>query len=180
MDADRGRDPVRTGATLVLATVAVAAAVLLATSLSPVAGTGPADGPNATRVEQLVHRFANDERRERGLAPLARDPALARVARNHSAWMARTETVGHGEEPLADRYARYGLVCEGGENVYAVATVGAPYDERSLARRAVDAWIDSPGHRENLLAERFEVHGVGVATAGAAGRTTVYVTQDFC
>lgn len=179
-DADRGRDPIRDGIALVLATLLVAIAVLVAASFAPVGGTPPDSGPDETRIETAVHEFVNDERRARGLAPLTQNATLARMARDHSERMARESTFGHGEEPLAARYDRYGLDCPGGENIYAIAAVGAPYDERALARRTVDAWLGSAGHSENLLRERFRAHGIGVATARAPGRTTVYVTQDLC
>lgn len=175
-DADRGTDPVRAGAALLGATLLVAAAVLLATALAPAAGPATLD---ETRTEQLVHELVNEERRARGLGPLDRDATLARMAADHSARMAREGSVGHGPGSLSDRYDRYGLDCHGGENVYATTVVG-DYGERAVARRTVDAWLASPGHRETLLKERFTAHGVGVATVHRDGRTTVYVTQDLC
>lgn len=179
-DADRGRDPIRAGIALVGLTVVLATTVLVATSLAPATGVGPAGGPNETAIETFVHAFANEERRASGLAPLDRNATLDRMAHDHSTRMARESTFGHGDEPLGARYERYGLACLGAENIYAVATVGAPYDERALARRTVEAWMESAGHRENLLGDRFTAHGIGVAVARAPGRTTVYVTQDFC
>lgn len=180
IDADRGRDPVKTGVVLVFGTLVVTIAVILATSFGPVAGTPPVAGPNETQVATAVQHLVNDERTTRGLHPLSVDPVLERVARDHSARMARSDTFGHGDEPLSKRYARYGLDCPGAENIYAVTTVGGPYDEQALARRTVEAWLASPGHRTNLLGERFTRQGVGVATSIRRGRTTVYVTQDLC
>lgn len=170
-------DPIRTAALVLIATLVVAMAVIGGVSLSPMADT-PA-GPDETRVARLVHEFVNEERQERGLYALAWNETLARVARDHSERMAREDYFGHGPESLSERYERYGLDCPGGENIYATPTVGA-VDERTLARRTVDAWIASPGHRESLLKKRFTVEGVGVAVKRENGRTTVYVTENFC
>lgn len=179
-DADRGRDPIRVGATFVLAVLLVSTVLLLGTSLGEVADTAPVAGPNETHIERLVHRFVNEERTARDRTPLAWNATLARIAADHSDRMAHRGEVGHGPGPLSERYARYGLACHGGENIYVGKTVGTPIDEPSVARRAVDAWLDSPGHRETLLAQRFDVQGVGVTAVHGQGRTTVYVTQDVC
>lgn len=181
-DADRGVDPARVLAVLA---VTLVVAVLVAAALSPVGPVAPSTAHqpeplDETQVERLVHRMVNDERRARDRGPLAYGDTLARVAAAHSADMAREGYVGHGDEPLAERYDRFGLECHGGENVYAVTTLDGVYSERALARRTVDAWIDSEGHRENLLRERFDAHGVGVAVAREDGRLTVYVTENFC
>ena len=46
-----------------------------------------------------------------------------------------------------------------------------------LARAVVDGWMESPGHRENILRSGIDREGVGVAI----GRDdSVRVTQDFC
>jgi len=50
-------------------------------------------------------------------------------------------------------------------------------DERAIAEALVAAWLDSPAHRENLLAEQWSAQSVGVSV-GANG--TVYATHDFC
>lgn len=170
-------DPIRTAALVLIATVVVAMAIISGVSLLPVADT-PA-GPNETKVARLVHQFVNEERQERGLHALAWNETLARVARDHSERMAREDYFSHGPEPLFERYERYGLGCPGGENIYATPTVGA-VNEWTLARRTVDAWLTSSGHRESLLKKRFTVEGVGVTVEREASQVTVYVTENFC
>ncbi len=46
-----------------------------------------------------------------------------------------------------------------------------------LARRTVQSWLDSPGHRRNLLRSTSTAHGIGVATSND---DRVYVTQVLC
>jgi uncharacterized protein YkwD len=44
---------------------------------------------------------------------------------------------------------------------------------------AVSMWLQSPGHRENLLRPSFRTVGLGVARGVWSGRTALYVTADF-
>lgn len=48
----------------------------------------------------------------------------------------------------------------------------------AIAARVVDGWIESLGHRENLLNERFEREAIGVAIVERSG-TQAYITQVF-
>ena len=182
--------PSRSSAWLLVGTLAVVVAVLAVVAAGPtteapggavVASAGGDGGDlNATRVERLVAERANAERRERGLDPLAYDPALARVGAAHSADMRERGFVGHenpdGEGP-AERYAAYGLDCPGGENVYHSPTGGLARSPGALADHVVAAWMDSEGHREAVLRPRFARQGVGVAVGPDGG---VWVTQEFC
>jgi uncharacterized protein YkwD len=187
--------PSRSGAWLAAATLSVlvvaVAAVLLAGPTGDAPGAvvasagGEADGedahaPNETRVERLVAERTNAERRERGLDPLAYDRALAGVGEAHSQDMRERGFVGH-ENPdgqgLRERYAAFGIDCPGGENVYHSPNGGLASSARALADHVVGAWMDSPGHREALLKERFIGQGVGVVVAPDGG---VWVTQTFC
>jgi len=45
----------------------------------------------------------------------------------------------------------------------------------SIAREAVEWWMDSPGHRQNILSDAVSVDGVGVWISG----NHIYITQDF-
>jgi uncharacterized protein YkwD len=179
--AEPGVDPVRAGTALLVGVLLLAVAVIGAASLGPAQAAG--GELNETRLERLVHAEVDAARRDRGVGGVVWNESLAGVARNHSTDMARKNYVGHYRDgPLFERYAAAGLSCPGGENVYAVTTVGVANadTEAALARRTVTAWLDSPGHRETLLTERFTRHGVGVALDREDGRTTVYVTEEFC
>ena len=50
------------------------------------------------------------------------------------------------------------------------------YTPEELAGEVVRAWLDSPGHRDNLLAPRYTHEGIGVAF-GEDGM--VFVTQNL-
>jgi uncharacterized protein YkwD len=147
-----------------------------------------------------IHAGINAERAKEKLPPLAWDEALARIAAAHSRDMAGRGYVGH-QSPEGNgfpfRYRRAGYSCgiregrtihQGAENIalgslYAsVTTVNgvATYDWNSvetLARRAVEGWMKSPGHRRNILTPHWRHEGIGVAIGKD---DKVYVTQNFC
>ncbi|MBC7158407.1 MAG: CAP domain-containing protein [Rhodobacteraceae bacterium] len=97
-----------------------------------------------------------------GLAPLAADPVLARVAAGHACDMARGDYFAHrdraGRSP-GDRVRAAGIEhCATAENI----AVGQP------DAAAVQAdWMASSGHRANIL--RHGARRVGVAAAVAPG-----------
>ena len=151
-------------------------------------------------LERRVHDLINKERRERKLAPLADDDRLSRVARGHSQDMAKRQFFDHvnpeGLDPTARgrragyecRKVRGNIIREGlGENLYQgslylrirIEDGQRFYDWNSaekIAKQSVDGWMNSPGHRRNILEARYSRTGVGVAVSG----DTVYITQLFC
>jgi len=54
-----------------------------------------------------------------------------------------------------------------------------PYTYHAFARQVVDRWIQSPGHRENLLNPGFQRIGIGVSAGRYRGLDAIYVTQHF-
>ncbi len=50
-------------------------------------------------------------------------------------------------------------------------------DLDSLATSTVDGWMDSPGHRENILTSTYDKEGIGVEISSD---DKVYITQNFC
>lgn len=128
-------------------------------------------------TEELVREGINEARKERGLAALPADATLAGVARNHSADMANrgffnhTSPEGVGPET---RVERSGATCtEVSENIVKLPRSN---HEEPLAEDIVQAWLGSPGHLMNIVAENWSRTGVGVV----ANDDSVYVTQVFC
>ncbi|MFI9769123.1 CAP domain-containing protein [Streptomyces sp. NPDC052415] len=121
----------------------------------------------ATRVVELTNR----ERAGAGLAPLAVDPVLTTAAQAHSADMVARAFYSHtcpdGSRPW-DRAAAAGSLRRSiGENIAC--------GQRSPAE-VVQGWMNSPGHRANILKRDFTHIGVGFAGGGEAG---TYWTQLF-
>ncbi|MFI7020321.1 CAP domain-containing protein [Streptomyces sp. NPDC050164] len=118
-----------------------------------------------------VTDLTNRERARAGLTPLAADPLLTAAAQAHSADMVArgfySHTAPDGSRPW-DRAAAAGSTRRSiGENIAC--------GQRSPAE-VVEGWMNSPGHRANILKPGFTHLGVGFAGGGRAG---TYWTQLF-
>jgi uncharacterized protein YkwD len=139
--------------------------------------------PRERRLERLIHERVNQRRQRHGLGNLSWNGDLATVARYHSTQMAEKRYFAHtapSGESLADRYEAFGVACAGGENLGYVRYGGGTYSDEELARRIVTGWMNSEGHRKNLLRPRFDAEGIGVTVVERDGQTHVYATQNFC
>ncbi|MGW0839696.1 CAP domain-containing protein [Streptomyces sp. NPDC002787] len=120
-------------------------------------------GPTA-RVLALV----NAERQKAGCAPVTENAKLTKAAQNHSQDMADHQNMSHtGSDgsSMTDRLARVGYAYRSaGENV------AAGY---GTADSVMDGWMNSPGHRANILNCGFKEIGIGLAQPGN------YWTQNF-
>ena len=139
-------------------------------------------------IERSIQHHTNKERRKRGLRPLKGHRALIRAARGHSRWMARTNRYSHtgvgGSKPH-QRAARSGFGGTAtGENIWNTrGRSGRAWKSRfrwrgdwQLGKAAVISWLNSPGHRYNLLSPQWNCSGMGV---GINRRGRIYLTQVF-
>ncbi|WP_282083643.1 CAP domain-containing protein [Streptomyces tendae] len=127
------------------------------------------DGLARTTAE--VVDLTNRERAAAGLPALAVDARLTTAAQAHSADMVARDFYSHtdpdGGKPW-DRAAAAGAARRTvGENIAC--------GQRSPAD-VVEGWMNSPGHRANILKSDFTRIGVGLAGGGRAG---TYWTQLF-
>ncbi|MFJ9820893.1 CAP domain-containing protein [Streptomyces sp. NPDC101151] len=118
----------------------------------------------AARTAAEVVALTNAERARAGLRPLAADPQLTRAAQAHCADMVARDFYAHtspdGSQPW-DRAAAAGSRRRTiGENIAC--------GQRSPAE-VVEGWMNSPGHRANILKPDFTHIGVGYAGGGRAG-----------
>ena len=119
----------------------------------------------------------NAARADHGLAPLRVSQVLARPARSHSVYLARTGKLDHDGADGKPFYVRlyragYSKKKTVGENLGISSGC-----ETDLAKTMVRMWLDSPGHRANLLSTRFKAVGLAVVAASDCSNT-VYTT-DF-
>lgn len=129
----------------------------------------------ATMIERRAFDRTNEERLKAGLAPLAWDAALCRMARIHSENMARLNFFGH-ETPeglqLKDRARSLGIPR------FRVIAENIAYNKgyADPGAFAVERWMISAGHRANILYVGFQASAIGsyVSTDGS-----VYLTQVF-
>lgn len=127
-----------------------------------------------TAEEKLMLESVNAERAKESLGLLTWCPALARSATAHSVDMALNNYFEHesldGRE-ISDRAKAQG---------YNYRTVGEniAVGQRDVAE-VMKGWMDSPGHRENILRPQFTHLGSGVATGDYKGFQSIYWTQNF-
>ncbi|MEU5882483.1 sigma-70 family RNA polymerase sigma factor [Spirillospora sp. NPDC047279] len=127
----------------------------------PVAASGP---------EAQVVALVNAQRSRQGCGPLRADPRLTTAARRHSADMAARGYFDHtspdGKGP-GDRIDATGFRWSSwAENIA---------KGQGTASSVMTSWMNSPGHRSNIVNCRFSLIGVGLVT-GSGGP---YWTQVF-
>ena len=154
---------------------------------------------NLESLARLIHEYINGTRKDKGLHPLAYDTALADLAKIHSRDMAEFRYFDHvdntGKDPTrrAKIYGYKTLKKQGSritdgisENIiriplykWVVFAEGKTYHwrtEEDIARTVLSGWLESPGHRKNLLNPEADREGIGVFITGDL---RVYVTQDL-
>ena len=151
------------------------AALQLLTAGIVSAGVAPRARGEEVSLERQVWLAINRERRREGVPELAWDEPLASEARHHSIRMAEAGFFSHCDPvrgDLAPRLDAAGIPWQDcAENIIRVNQ-----DDEAPADLAVKAWMESPGHRKNLLNPVYTLSGVGIA--GGAGNH-LWMTQDF-
>ncbi|AKM79605.1 MAG: hypothetical protein UX85_C0001G0235 [Candidatus Beckwithbacteria bacterium GW2011_GWB1_47_15] len=133
------------------------------------------DSPQAHLTVEGVIAFTNRQRTIHNLPPLAESGLLNRSAAAKAADMLKGQYFAHDSPEgvdVADLAADQGYrFIEIGENL----ALGNFLDDETL----VEAWMDSPGHRENILKGSYREIGVGVIRGTFEGRTTWLAVQHF-
>ena len=133
----------------------------------------PGAGPSASDAEIAVVRHVNAVRAEHMRPPLRVDPELARIAREYSCALLGRGALSHtGTDgtTVSDRIRAAGKTFLAvGENL------ASSTDTREPVAAAIKGWMNSAGHRENILRPDFTDTGAGVCHDG----TTYYFTQLF-
>jgi len=129
----------------------------------------------AIYVEQQIFKLINLKRQEFGQKPLVWNEKTAMLARMHSINMAENKFFSHrglDGKTVDDRADSLGLKKWRmiGENIASLRGYREPY------KQVISCWMNSPGHKENLLREKWRESGVGIAVARDG---TYYVTQVF-
>ncbi len=130
---------------------------------------------NMAAAEQAAFGLINQNRVERGLAPLVWSDELAAVARLHSQNMAEFKFFSHrglDNKLVSDRAdaLKIGRWRSIGENIAFNRGFTDPVG------KAVELWLDSPTHKRNMMDPSWKESAVGVARAADG---SVYFTQVF-
>ncbi|HEX6593003.1 MAG TPA: CAP domain-containing protein [Bacillota bacterium] len=113
------------------------------------------------QFEQEVVKLTNDEREKHGLSPLKTDTELSKVARDKSKDMATNGYFSHNSPTYGspfDMMKKYGITYHtAGENIA---------KGQRTPQEVVSAWMNSEGHRANILNGEFTHIGVGYVEQG--------------
>ena len=133
--------------------------------------TKPNTSSSESAMEEEVLRLVNEERTKRGLNALKRASDLDALARAHSADMINRHFFDHnnpdGQSPF-DRMRAAGIS-------YRAAAENIASGQRS-AEAVMNAWMNSSGHRANILNATYTEIGIGAVKSSGG---TIYWTQEF-
>ncbi|WP_066942833.1 CAP domain-containing protein [Microtetraspora fusca] len=130
---------------------------------------GSGGSATGTEIENEVVRLTNAERAKAGCGPLTHDARLRGAAYAHSADMSAKAYFSHTSQDGRDFGQR--IKASGFAFSAAAENIAKGYP---TAAAVVKGWMDSPGHRTNMLNCAYTHIGVGHVAAGGP-----YWTQDF-
>lgn len=125
---------------------------------------------NVATAEKNAVELMNADRRANGLSDLKVSSAVTAVARSHAQDMVNRKFFSHsnpdGKTP-SDRLKAAGI---------SYSAVGENIAENTSVQAAETSFMNSSGHRANILNSNYTTVGIGVAYDSAGN---VYVVQDF-
>ncbi len=105
-------------------------------------------------LESEIVAQTNAQRARYGLRPLSVDPGLMGSAQQHCQWMARSNSLQHTRAAVAENIAM----------------------GQSSASEAMNSWMNSSGHRANILGGGYSTIGVAAFTSSSG---QVFWCQQF-
>src|SRR3954453_9996308 len=150
------------------------------TAACPGADLVPSAG-NLVQVGQATLCLLNDERAAAGLRPLTIAPGLTQPSAAYSARMVAENFFAH-ESPdgatLTDRLTAAGYIDPDGDWVVG-ENIAWGQGDLGTARNIMIAWMNSPGHRHNILTGEFTEVGIGIVpgTPGDPSWGATYTTD---
>jgi uncharacterized protein YkwD len=169
--------------------VAVAAALTLFLFAAPVASaTDACEGAGASAVsatKRVLVRATlcvlNTERARHHLRPLRQNRRLSLAGRRHSRAMVGERFFSHDSlngASFVDRIRATGYL-EGAQGWRLGENIAYGSGSRSTPRSIARAWMNSPGHRANILSDSFREIGIGIASGTPVGTGGATYTTDF-
>ena len=132
--------------------VVVLGVVMLGLLLTPSVSAVAEDKPDKAEskkfamwpIEEQLIEYTNKQRERQGLPPLVMDESLVKSARKHAWWMVRANTLQHTSAPVAENIAM----------------------GQRTASQVVRDWMNSPGHRANMLGNYTRIGAAAYQTKG--------------
>ena len=130
-----------------------------------------------SEVEQLIYNKVNEERAKANLSPLSYNSTLENYARVKSKDMGDRGYFSHNDPEgryITDKMREDGFSYSAwAENI---AYISGNTDANYLATTFMNNWMNSAGHRANILTTNCNSIGIGVYVINGK----VYATQEFC
>ena len=148
-----------------------------------IASSSPTAQSQQAKLESAILKYTNAERVKAGLPPLKVSSALDTVADIHSKNQAYAQTMAHdsskfpaGYQTMSDRTKKidFGSSYSTRENVLftsAKPTGATDAGMDAYAKNVVNQWMNSPGHKANILSKDSSHIGIGMKDG--------YATQVF-
>ena len=136
--------------------------------------------PDLQNIQRLALILANGDRVTDGLPPMSIDPVLSQAAQSHAEDMLRRNYFSHyspeGESP-ADRLAAAGRQGFPAENIAMTEDPRISRVQPQTIETFQHQWMNSTGHRRNLMNPNYIRFGYGFAIDPSSGR--VFAVQMF-
>ena len=132
-----------------------------------------------TTYENQVVNLINQERTNRDLSALTQNSSLSLAARRHSEDMACNDFFSHTGSDGSTLSSR--ILAAGYSYSWAAENIAASSNCSFSAQSVVNMWMNSTGHRNNMLSENAVHIGVGFrcASDSTVGDLDAYYTADF-
>lgn len=138
---------------------------------------------DAPLLNAAIFYETNRQRQRYGRIQFQHHENLEYCAQSHSNDMVRLDFFSHdspisGKREMSDRMAQVGF-----DNLWMAENIS--YHDVSnrtysdLAKSIVDSWMNSQGHRDNILNSRYTYLGVGAASFDNSGSMYIKSTQNF-
>ncbi len=136
-----------------------------ASTTSP--STGTSNNSSASEEERELLKLINAERTKNGLSELKFDDELLKVARDKAKDLVDNNYFSHNSPTYGspfDMMKSYGITYKtAGENIAGNSTL----------QGAVTAWMNSDGHRANILSNAYNYTGIGIVDSPKYGKILV-------
>jgi hypothetical protein len=139
------------------------AALALGAATLALCGTAPVRAQESPSLAEQVVALVNQRRAEAGLHPLRVNAQLQQAAQRYAQYMADTNTFSHTGSDGSTPYSR--MAAAGYRGTMMGENIARGFGSASSV---MDAWMNSSGHRANILNPGYTELGVGVAAAGPA------------
>lgn len=144
----------------------------------------PAPKPEVRAIEQSaptakdIISLVNDEREERGIAPLGVHPKLNESAKLKANDLRKYEYFEHAN-PETGKLGTYYVFDLTGYDLCTISVSENLAQGTTSSKETIEAWLGSPSHRDAMLSPKYELTGVAVVKDYRSGGGYIAV-QHFC